>query len=152
MKIPNTYYIIVGNGEEEEHIKRYAEENGLHLIVTGWTDTPYSYLKLFDVAVLLSRWEGFGLAIAEYMAAEKNIVATRVDAIPTIVDDGKDGSLVDVDSPKEAADKVLFYYTHSEEAKLMRVRAFEKVKMKYDISRVVLQHKQMFNKLLYEKN
>ena len=84
-------FIIVGNGEEEEEIKRYAGENGLNLIVTGWTNTPYSYLKIFDVAVLLSRWEGFGLAIAGYMAAEKNLVATRVDAIPTIVDDGVDG-------------------------------------------------------------
>ena len=146
-KIPNTYFIIVGNGEEEDEIKKYAEENKLHLIVTGWTDKPYSYLKVFDVAVLLSRWEGFGLAIVEYMAAEKNLVATRVDAIPTIVDDGVDGILVNVDSPQEVADKVFFYYSHPEEAKHMREMAKEKVARKYDISRVVQQHKELFSEL-----
>ena len=147
-QIPKTFFLIVGNGEEEEDVKRYAWENGINLMVTGWTDKPYSYLKVFDIAVLLSRWEGFGLAIAEYMAAEKNLVATKVDAIPTIVDDGVDGILVDVDSPKEVADAVYYYYTHPNEAKKMRQKAKKKVSTRYDISRVVIQHKQMFEELM----
>ena len=146
-KIPNTYYIIVGSGEDEENIKQEAEKMGVNLIVTGWTDKPYSYLKIFDVAVLLSRWEGFGLAIAEYMAAEKNFVATNVDAIPTIVSDGIDGELVNVDSPQEVADKVYFYYTHPMEAAEIREKAKKKVVEKYDISRVVQQHKKIFEEL-----
>ena len=40
-----------------------------------------SYVELFDVACLLSRWEGFGLALPEYMMAGKPIVASRVDAM-----------------------------------------------------------------------
>ena len=40
-----------------------------------------SYVELFDVACLLSRWEGFGLALPEYMMASKPIVASRVDAM-----------------------------------------------------------------------
>jgi glycosyltransferase involved in cell wall biosynthesis len=109
---------------------------------------PYSYLKTFDIAMLLSRWEGFGLAIAEYMAAEKNFVATRVDAIPTIVEDGVDGKLVNVDSPKEVADAVFYYNTHPVEAEKMRKKAKEKVIKQYEISRVVIQHKQLFNELM----
>ena len=145
-KISNAFYVIVGNGEQEEEVRQYARANGIRLLVTGWVDNPYSYLKLFDVAVLLSRWEGFGLAIAEYMAAEKNFVATRVDAIPTIVDDGIDGLLVNADSPQEVADKVWFYYTHPDESKRMREMAKDKVIQKYDVSRVALQHKGIFRK------
>lgn len=146
-KIPNTYYVIVGNGEDEEEILAYAKENNIHLLITGWTDQPYSYLKLFNVAVLLSRWEGFGLAIAEYMAAEKNIVATRVDAIPTLIDDGIDGLLVNVDAPQEVADKVYFYYTHPEEAEVMKRKAKEKAINRFDLSRVAQQHKDLFKRL-----
>lgn len=36
------------------------------------------------------------------MAAGKNVVATRVDAIPTLIDDGEDGLLVNADNRKEA--------------------------------------------------
>ena len=63
---------------------RLLPKNGLKLVITGWTDETYSYLKVFDVAMLLSRWKGFGLAVVEYMAAEKNVVATKIDAIPYI--------------------------------------------------------------------
>ena len=145
--IRNSAFIIVGDGEERADVERFASENGLNLYVTGWTDEPYSFLKVFDVAVLLSRWEGFGLAIVEYMAAEKNVVATRTDAIPTLIDDGIDGLLVDVDNPEDVRDKVTWLYNHPAEARAMRERALEKVVNKYDISRVVEQHIRMFDEL-----
>ena len=147
-EIPNSAFIIVGDGEQREEIEDFAQQHGLHLVVTGWTDKPYSYLKAFDLAMLLSRWEGFGLAIVEYMAAEKNVVAARTDAIPSLVDDGVDGFLVDVDNAEQAADKVLWLHTHPTDAMNMRKKALHKVMMKYDINRVVNQHIDMFNKLI----
>ena len=99
----------------------------MNLYVTGWTNAPYSYLKVFDVALLLSRWEGFGLAIVEYMAAEKNVVASRVDAIPTLIDDGTDGLLAEADNPEDIKEKVLWLYNHPEEARIMKKKALEKV-------------------------
>ena len=146
-EVPNSAFIIVGSGEEEEEVKTFAKENGLELVITGWTDEPYSYLKVFDVAMLLSRWEGFGLAVVEYMAAEKNVVATKIDAIPTLVDDGIDGLLVEMDNPEDAAEKVLWLYHHPQKAVEMQKKAFKKVIENYDISRVVNQHIQLFNEL-----
>ena len=147
-EIPNSAFIIVGDGEQREEIETFAQQHGLHLVVTGWTDKPYSYLKTFDVAILLSRWEGFGLAIVEYMAAEKNVVATRADAIPSLIEDGEDGFLVDIDNSEQAADKVLWLHIHPNEAEEMRQKALRKVKDKYDINRVVKQHINMFNELI----
>lgn len=146
--IKNSAFIIVGDGEEREEVECFARENDLNLIITGWTDEPYSYLKMFDVAVLLSRWEGFGLAVVEYMAAEKNVVATRTDAIPTLIYDGVDGLLVEVDNPEDVKEKVMWLYNHPNEAKAMRDKALQKVFKRYDISRVVDQHVEMFNKLV----
>lgn len=147
-EILNSAFIIVGDGEQREEIETFAKHHGLRLVVTGWTDNPYSYLKAFDVAMLLSRWEGFGLAIVEYMAAEKNVVATRADAIPSLIEDGEDGFLVDIDNPEQAADKVLWLRNHPKEAEKMRQKALRKVKSKYDINRVVQQHINMSNELI----
>lgn len=147
-EIPNSAFIIVGDGEQREEIEDFAQQHGLRLVVTGWTDKPYSYLKAFDVAMLLSRWEGFGLAIVEYMAAEKNVVAARADAIPSLIEDGKDGFLVDIDHPEQAADKVLWLHNHPNEAEEMRQKALRKAKSKYDINRVVKQHINMFDGLI----
>lgn len=146
-RIPQAAFVIVGNGDMTEEVVQYAEDNDLPLCVTGWTDEPYAYLKCFDVALLLSRWEGFGLAIVEYMAAEKNVVATRVDAIPTLIEDGIDGLLVKVDSPEDACNKVVWLYEHPVEAAQMRKAALKKVYEKYDIQRVADQHVEMFERL-----
>ena len=43
-EIPNSAFIIVGSGEEEDEVKSFAKENGLELVISGWTDEPYSYL------------------------------------------------------------------------------------------------------------
>lgn len=112
--IPNAYFIIVGNGEQEADIMEYAKNNGLSdsLLITGWVDNPMSYIKLFDVSMLLSRWEGFGLVLAEYMLARKPIVATRVDAIPNIITDHVNGLLVNVDDPQEACKAVIELYNN----------------------------------------
>lgn len=142
-RISNSAFIIVGDGEEREDVEAYAKEHRMQLIVTGWTDEPYRYLKVFDTAMLLSRWEGFGLAVVEYMAAEKNVVATRTDAIPTLIHDGVDGLLVEVDNPQDAADKVLWLYNHPAEAAVMRKEALRKVKEQYTIERVIDQHEDM---------
>ena len=39
-QIPNSAFIIVGNGEESEQVEAFAKENGLELVITGWTDEP----------------------------------------------------------------------------------------------------------------
>ena len=149
--IPKSTFIIVGNGDLTEGIQQYAIDKGLPLIITGWTDNPYSYLKLFDIGLLLSRWEGFGLAIVEYMAAEKNVIASNIDAIPTLIDDGIDGILVEVDNPEDVANKVIWLYNHPKEAEEMRKKGLKKVIEEYDISRVVKQHMDLFNELLKMK-
>ena len=111
-KIPDVHLIIVGSGNQEAKIRKYAEDNGFseNLHITGWVDDPMSYVELFDVACLLSRWEGFGLALPEYMMAGKPIVATKVDAIPNIIQDSENGLLVKADDAIEADEAVLQIY------------------------------------------
>lgn len=147
-KISNSFFIIVGDGEMRNEVEEYAKDNGIPLLVTGWTETPYSYLKVFNIALLLSRWEGFGLAIVEYMAAGINVIATNVDAIPTLIEDKINGLLVEVDNPEDVCNKVLFLIENPDLAQIMKINAFEKVKKMYDIRRVADQHVKMFNDIL----
>jgi glycosyltransferase involved in cell wall biosynthesis len=57
----------------------------------------------FDVAVLPTRREGFGLAALEAMAAGLPLAASRAGAIPEIVRDGENGLLVESGSPTALA-------------------------------------------------
>lgn len=120
-EIPEAFFLMVGddigNGvfrkETENLIKLYDLQDSF--LITGWVDEPLSYLQCFDVATLLSRWEGFGLVLPEYMLMEKPIVATKADAIPYVVGDA--GILIDIDDYQQAAESVISLY---EDKKLRR--------------------------------
>lgn len=148
--IPNAYFIIVGNGEQEADIMEYAKNNGLSdsLLITGWVDNPMSYIKLFDVSMLLSRWEGFGLVLAEYMLARKPIVATRVDAIPNIITDHVNGLLVNVDDPQEACKAVIELYNNKNLRGQLIENGCKDVYSRFDARRVAEEHGEMFEKLV----
>ena len=146
-KFPNAHFIIVGNGNQESEIRKYAEENSFSssLHITGWVDDPMSYVELFDVACLLSRWEGFGLALPEYMMAGKPIVATNIDAIPNIIKDGENGLLVDVDDYQMACDEVLKILEDKKLKKMLVDNGMHTVISRFDVKRMGKEYEAMFS-------
>ena len=99
-KYNNTKLMYVGSGELEEAVKQYAKEKNIFnkVIVTGWVKNVEQYIPAFDIAVLPSKWEGFGLVLIEYMACDKPIVATKVGGITNIIEDRKNGLLTEKDN------------------------------------------------------
>lgn len=147
--IPEAHFIIVGNGNQEAEIRKYAEDNSFSdsLHITGWVDNPMSYVELFDVACLLSRWEGFGLVLPEYMMAGKPIVASRVDAIPNIIRDGENGLLVEVDDDVGASKAVLRIYQEKGLRNRLVAQGVEDVHNRFNARRVSEEHRKLFERL-----
>lgn len=73
----------------------------------GWVDDAPGLMHHVDVLVLPSHEEGGGMVLAEAMAAGTPVVATRVDALPEVVDAGRTGLLVDPGAPDQIARAVL---------------------------------------------
>jgi len=148
-EVSNAHFIIVGNGNQEAEIKKYAEDNGFSdsLHITGWVDNPMSYVELFDVACLLSCWEGFGLALPEYMMAGKPIVASRGDAIPNIIRDGDNGLLVKVDDVIGASEAVLRIYQEDGLKDRLVTQGMEDVHNRFNARRVSEEHGKLFEKV-----
>lgn len=149
-EIPNSFFVMVGDGNLEAEIRRLIKMKGLEdsFLITGWVDNPTGYLNCFDVATLLSRWEGFGLALVEYMYCGVPLVSTKVDAIPYVVDDGVDGLLVEPDKPNEAAQAVIRIHGDSVLAAKLVTNGFNIAKDKYDICRVIKQTQQLYQDVL----
>lgn len=140
-KIPNAYFIIVGDvieGEYEERkmIENLAKEREVPLLITGWVDNPMDYMDRFDVGCLLSRWEGFGLVIPEYMLTQTPIVASRVDAIPYLIHNGENGFLVDCDDWKSAAERVIELKENNKKREAFIENGLKTVKERFDARRV----------------
>lgn len=148
-KIPQSHFLMVGNGEEQEQIEQLIAELGLQgcVHITGWVDNPMEYVMLFDQAMLLSRWEGFGLVLAEFMWAGKPIVATRVDAIPNLITDGVNGLLVAKDDAEAAAEAAMRTYADKKLAEQLCEQGKNIVAERFSVKRVVKEHEELFEML-----
>ncbi|MGH7491759.1 MAG: glycosyltransferase family 4 protein [bacterium] len=77
---PEARFVLVGEGPERGVLEKLAAQFGIQDRVhfAGFVHDVPSALAAFDVAVIPSLREGFGLALAEAMAADKPVIATRV--------------------------------------------------------------------------
>jgi len=98
----DTRLVFVGRGPLDTNLKEHATKldvaDKIHW--AGFQENIPLIMASFDVFLLSSEYEGFGLVLLEAMAASKPIVATRVSAIPEIVEEGKTGMLVE---PRDSA-------------------------------------------------
>lgn len=151
--INNAYFVIVGDGEGHDDLVELAVSEGVAncLLITGWVDNPLAYAHLFDTAVLLSRWEGFGLVLAEYMCLGKPIVATRVGAIPDLITDYENGLLVDMNNSQQAADAICRLYNEKELRQGFIENGFLRAKILFDIRRVAREHERLITRICKKK-
>lgn len=152
-EISNSFFVIVGDvleGREEERkeIENLAKKCGIDLLITGWVDNPLSYVSRFDVGCLLSRWEGFGLVIPEYMLAGVPVVATKVDAIPFLIEDGVNGMLVEKDDWHGAAMKVVELERNEEKRNIIVSNAMKTVKERFDARRMANECEKLYEDLV----
>jgi glycosyltransferase involved in cell wall biosynthesis len=93
--------VVVGYGPLETELKARSFELGLAdaVVWAGFRDDIPVVMCSFDVFALSSQYEGFGLVLLEAMAAGKPVVATKVSAIPEVVEDGVTGLLVPAKDP-----------------------------------------------------
>jgi len=64
-------------------------------------------LAASDVLVLASAHESFGIAFLEAWAAGRPVVGVRAGAVPSVIDDGKDGLLVQFQDPRDMAQAIV---------------------------------------------
>jgi glycosyltransferase involved in cell wall biosynthesis len=101
-------WYILGKGPQEGEMKKLIKDNGLseYFILLGVKENPYPYIKAADIYVQTSRFEGFGLAIAEARLLNVPVVTTRFDAVYNQMIDGKNGIVVDM-NPKAVCEGIL---------------------------------------------
>lgn len=99
-KIPNAKIVHIGWGRLEEYLKLRVEElkieNNFYFLNRIENTKLKDYLNLADVVVFPSTAEATSIACLESMALGKAIIASKVGGFPEMVEDGKNGYLVNL--------------------------------------------------------
>ena len=108
-KIPQTCFLMVGDGELRPELEAQTERLGIagHVRFLGWRDDVADVLSVMDVFVLPSLNEGLGRAVVEAMAMGKAVVASAVGGVPEVLENGRFGVLVPPRDSEQIAAAVL---------------------------------------------
>ncbi|WP_426477607.1 glycosyltransferase [Chryseobacterium sp. CBSDS_008] len=113
--------IFVGDGPELEHCKELVKKKGLEdrAFFLGNQSNIAELIKMSDVVVVSSHYEGFGIVAVEGMACHKPVVASNVPGLSEVVseygilfDRGKEEDLAGV--IRELHNNLSYYTTISE--------------------------------------
>lgn len=107
--------VILGEGEERQSLSELLESLELeeHVLMPGFVDNPYAWMRLADVFVLSSSWEGLPTVLIEALACGTKVVSTDCPSGPMeILENGLWGELVACDNAEALAAGILKAYAN----------------------------------------
>ena len=125
---PEARFLIIGNGEDEEKLKKLVSELQLegYIFFMGYRTDVQNIMSQIDMVVLSSLWEGLPLTPIEAFSVGRTIVATAVDGTVEIVEDGKSGLLIKPRMPEQIVEKIVWMIEHPVERRQMETAAKER--------------------------
>jgi len=148
LKRENIIYLVIGDGPERKKIEKLMNQYQLKNKFFFLGDIPEAakYLRAFDIFVLPSRCEGFPLVILEAMNARLPIVVTDVGGLKEMIENKKEGILVEAKNPKILAMAIKELIENKNLARNLAENAYRKVKEMFSLEKMV---KETFN--LYQE-
>jgi len=139
----SVHLVLVGDGPQRDEFQALARELGIvsHITFAGnIADTAPWYRNIFDINVLASREEAFGIALIEGAASGLPLVAARTGGMKEVVDERVTGLAFRPEDVDDLA-RALGYLVDDEEARVRmgaaaRSRAVEHFSVRTQVSRV----------------
>lgn len=128
---------FVGDGQDKEMLKQMAHELNLdqEIVFEGLKDQTWVYENLcnFDLFIQPSRYEGFGLTVAEAIAAKVPVLVSNIEGPLEIIDGGRLGLSFENKVATDCANKIVdFIKQGRDEAQVEE--AYQYVCDHYDVS------------------
>ncbi len=103
-----TGLVFIGDGPEMENLKKLAENapGNMKIVFAGYSANAASECGAFDVFLMPSRFEGFGLTLAEAMAHGLKIAAQNIPPLAEVANGYKNAVLTDFNDTEAAVNAI----------------------------------------------
>ena len=102
---PDYLFIVLGHGPELNSLKTLARrlEIADRVKFLGFREDASEVMNLFDIGVVPSRQEPFGIVALEFMSMQIPLVSTGVDGLGELVSDRETAMVTEVDNAEQIA-------------------------------------------------
>ncbi len=106
----NTVFMITGDGDLREAIEAKLEEKGIlqHFRLPGFVFDIENYLDIFDLGISTALWEGLPQSLVQMRLKKKAVIASNIPGNREVIQENKNGFLVDVQDYETFAGKILY--------------------------------------------
>jgi len=116
----NFKLLIVGRGINKYKMINYILKNNLknNIKILPFQNNPYKYLRISDLFILSSKFEGLPNVLLEAAVLKKFIISTNCPTGPReILQNGRGGFLFKVEDYISLSQKILYYYMNQKKLK-----------------------------------
>lgn len=149
-RIPDVRLEIAGSGPEESALREEVQRLELNGCVAflGWQSNLAPLFARWNVFVLPSIEEAFGVAALEAMAAGLPVVATDVGGIPELVENGKTGWLVPPGDPVALSERLGTLLLDAQQQQMAGTAGWIRAREKFSQEHMVYSVARIYKELL----
>ena len=144
-------FIAVGSGDDKKKLVELHSELGLgdNFIFTGFQKDVGQYFKLFDIFVLPSKTEGLGSSLLDAMAMNLPLIGTNTGGIPELIENNKNGLLVEKENSRALADAIIKLADNDELRKYFAEEGLKWVQY-FSVENITKQYEMLFDEIIKE--
>jgi glycosyltransferase involved in cell wall biosynthesis/SAM-dependent methyltransferase len=122
---PQLVFLMTGAGPLADQVRRRIDKLALgsSLRFLGQVETVSDYMSAYDVLILPSRFDGRPVAVLESLALGVPVIASRVGALPDLVQEGVTGFLCEPGDTAAFAGRIRWLAAHPGEHRRMKAAA-----------------------------
>ncbi|PKG92996.1 glycosyltransferase [Paraglaciecola sp. MB-3u-78] len=140
--------LIVGDGEMRETIEAEIVTLDIQdkVILTGYKDSPQTYLALMDIFLLSSFSEGTSMTLLEAMSLGKPCIVTDAGGNKEVIQNGENGTVTENDSTQQFAKAILTLINDSSLYNQYHQASHRRFDLCFEASIMVSQFEKMYQK------
>ena len=147
----NLQLVIIGDGQEEQNLKELAHDLGIDHSVRflGKRTDVAQWYKVFDVFLLPSRMESFGMALVEALYSEVAVIASNIEGPKEIIDPGTTGLLFPCEDEEALTEALLSLLENPGTRRTLAMEGRKSVSNQFSPARYLDQLEALYGDLLF---
>ena len=146
---PKTHLVLAGQGVLRAQLQMSLNQLGLtsrvHFLGLR-TDIP-DVLGAADIFTLSSDYEGNPLSVIEAMAAGLPVVSTAVGGVPELLQDGKEGFIVQPGHVEQLSEAMMTLFKDRDLRRTMRAAAALRARENFNVSAMVTAYEKLYDEI-----